>query len=120
MGDEHFEDDWFAVRLAGIIVAFTIGFGQLCRGLATPIPPEPLSRSEPQLEAGDVCGATNADEPPAYAEDEGGERSVLPLPGVMQDPGGSNLGRPHPSALLPLYMDGSDRRRVLLLDVVSD
>jgi len=78
------------------------------KAVATPTPVElPLLK---QLEVGDDgCGATDADEPPAYAQDEGGERLVLaPLPGVTQNTGGANSGRPHQQPS-PMYMDCSDR-----------
>ena len=78
----------------------------------------PLPMSAEQLEVGDASngyGATDADEPPAYAQDEGRERLVLPPLGVAQNTGGSNSERP--STLLLMYMDSSDRRIVLLPSV---
>lgn len=113
-------DDVLEVLLFHIIAFFTLSFALITivcchariNAVATPTPVElPLPE---QLEVGD---ATDVDEPPAYDQDEGGERLILVLlPGVAQNTGGSNLGRPHQqsSTLLPMYMDGSDRRIVLL------
>jgi hypothetical protein len=110
---------FFALSLAltTVLVCISINAGATSTPVELPLPE--------QLEVGDTsdgCGATDADEPPAYAQDEGGERLVLPpLPGVAQNTGGSNSERPHQqsSTLLPMYMDGSDRRIVLLPTVRS-
>jgi hypothetical protein len=119
-------DDVLEVLMFHIIVFFTLSFAittvLVCIRINAVTPVElPLPE---QLEVGDAsnsCGAADADEPPAY---EGGERLVLlPLSGVAQNTGGSNSERPHlnqqSSALLPMYMDSSDRRIVLLPTVRS-
>lgn len=84
-------------------------------------PPLPTSAQQHVVgDARDGCGAADADELPAY-QDEGRERLVLP-PRVTQNAGGSNSGRSHrqSSSLLPMCMDSSDGRIVLLPTPVCD
>jgi len=63
-----------------------------------------MSSQEP--EAGEASDA-DVNKPPPYSQDGGGEEPVLPPPGVIKKVSGeSDLGGPHPSTLLPMYMDG--------------
>jgi hypothetical protein len=99
-----------------IVGAIIFRDGQCCQRRKPRLPmlvPQHLEVGD----ASDGSGATNASEPPAYAQDGRRESPVPPLPVVMWDRDVYDLSRSHPrgyppqkpSTPLPAYMDGSDR-----------
>jgi len=73
------------------------------------VPPElPLTMSSQEAEAGEASDA-DVNKAPPYSQDGGGEELVPPPPGVIRRVlSESDLGRPRPSTLLPMYMDGRE------------